>query len=105
MEQAIQNLSLLTYYKKVLAPVARIVWQKILKEFESILMLQAGCTCCNIKHHIRLLVFLLRLIEGAGVAGLVLEYLSPDEGWLTTAAASSLRELRERPASLVRQVF
>ena len=41
----------------------------------------------------------------AGVAGIVLEYLSPNDGWLTTAAASSLRELRERPVALVRQVI
>jgi hypothetical protein len=40
----------------------------------------------------------------SGVAGLVLEYLDPDGGWLTTAAAAAVREQRHRPRRLVLQV-
>jgi hypothetical protein len=40
-----------------------------------------------------------------GIAGLVLEYLDPAEGWSTTAVAASARCLREKPTLLVQQVF
>ena len=39
-----------------------------------------------------------------GVAGLVLEYLDPAEGWCTTATAASVKNLRGRPTLLVQQV-
>ena len=47
---------------------------------------EGSCQCCS------------------GVAGLVLEYLDPDGGWLTTAAAAAVREQRHRPQQLVLQV-